>query len=173
MKNMGKVIFENISSSESTKGFVAKMSNPQNVEEYIAYHIYIPTLEYQLKKGESYCTDSISRNFSISCSEKQKAEDVVERVRGDNMPSRRTCLFVCDFPNVRYWYNYFEKHIAKGRSILICRLKLTGLLFWTYADYFTMEAYWNPDLPPIEREGLFEGKYEVEEVYNNVDYFPQ
>ena len=151
------------------------MSNPKTVEEYIAYHIYIPTPEYKLDKGGVYHTNTINRDFSNCDVEKQKAEDVVESVRVGNMPSRKTCLFVCDFPNVRYWYKYFEKHIAKGRTILICRLKLTGLLFWTYADYFTMEAYWNPDESPIEREGLFEGKYEVEEVYDKDDiiYFPE
>ena len=140
------------------------MSNPKTVEGYIAYHIYIPTPEYELKKGCVYDTSSINRDFTNCCIEKQKAEYVAESKRDKQLPSRKTCLYVCDFPNVRYWYNYFEKYIAKGRPTLICRLKLTGSLFWTYADYFTMEAYWNPNDSPIEKEGLFEGKYEVEEV---------
>ena len=151
------------------------MSNPKTVEEYIAYHIYIPTPEYKLNKGDVYHTNTINRDFSNCCIEKQKAEYVAESKRDKQLPSRKTCLFVCDFPNVRYWYNYFEKYIADGRPIRICRLKLTGLLFWTYASYFTMETYWNPDLPPVEKEGLFDGEYEVEEVYDKDDiiYFPE
>ena len=146
------------------------MSNPKTVEEYIAYHIYIPTPKYKLNKGGVYHTNTINRDFSNCGAEKQKAEYVAESKREGKLPSRKTCLFVCDFPNVRYWYNYFEKHIANGRPVCVCRLKLTGLLFWTYADYFTMEAYWNPDEKPIEREGLFEGEYEVVDICN-IDEF--
>ena len=102
-REMKKVIFENISFSESTKDCVAKMSNPQNVEEYIAYHIYIPTPEYQLKKGESYCTDSISRNFSISCSEKQKAEALLAEHTKDeaNMTTAQISLAKA----LKVWYS--------------------------------------------------------------------
>lgn len=36
-----------------------------------------------------------------------------------------------------------------------------------------METYWNPDLPPVEKEGLFDGEYEVEDIYDSADGFPQ
>ena len=149
----------------------AKMSNPKTVEEYIAYHIYIPTPKYKLDKGEVYHTNTINRDFSHCGAEKQKAEELVETVRGYKLPSRQKCLFVCNSQEVRYWYNYICKKRANGMCVaVVCKLKLKGTLFWTYADYFTMEAYWNPDEKPIEKEGLFEGEYEVVDICNIDDF---
>lgn len=54
------------------------MSNLKTVEEYIAYHIYIPTPEYKLNKGGVYNTNTINRDFSNCGAEKQNMSQKVK-----------------------------------------------------------------------------------------------
>ena len=149
-----------------------------NVENREVYHITDRVLEI----GTPLYTKDINREIDEG-TDKYYIERVAEIYRNSQnaidrtiYPSRYTCLFVCEEEFVRYWYYYFTKRPCNAnKTFRIYKVRLTGRLFGSYADYLKADMYWNPNgkFDLVEKEGLFEGEYEVEEVYDNVDGFPQ
>lgn len=144
-----------------------------SVADFIAYHISDVSLDI----GEEHDTSNIHRGFH-DCGSKHCAENLAEKYRismqdilGHSLPSRLNSLFVCEREYVNYWY----RHILKNRSVSrvqIYKVRLTGDLFGTFADYLKFDKYWDPQNQylPQEKEGLFEGKYIVEDICNINDF---
>ncbi len=161
MYNFLKKIYNFLHVIFDLSGKLKNKKNMGTVKDYTAYYVHKP-YQYKLKIGECYDTSSICRPI-LPCGFKQWVEEIAEQTRikiNNNLPSRHHCLFVCDREHVRYWYNYFEKRNRNIR-LIIYEVKLSGKLFWTYADYLRPERYWEPNNlePPLEREGLFDGRY--------------
>lgn len=143
----------------------------------IAYHI----TDEVLVIGKVYDSKDIDRQIDDG-SDKFHIEKVAEiyrtsqkNIHNKDYPSRYSSLFVCDEENVRYWYNLFTKPLYNAhRTFTIYKVLLTGKLLGTYADYLKADMYWEPtaqfDLQ--EKEGVFEGEYEVLDICN-IDDFPQ
>ena len=138
------------------------MMDIKTVTNYIAYHIHTPN-QFDWSIGKSYDTALVCRPV-LPCGFKQCIEDIAELTRENinpNLPSRNHCIYVSKKEYGRYWYNYFEKR--NKLQPIVYKLKLTGKLFWTYADYLKAERYWLPNKvdKPQEHEGLFEGTYTI------------
>lgn len=143
----------------------------EQVKNYTAYHI---SHEYY-ESGRIFNTKSIRRTYDGDNQYKKSIEVIAEedrRILGPNLPSREKCLFVCEYNDVHYWYNYILK---RRRCLLhIYKIKLSGSLLWTYAEYLRTTQYWKPTNPMnlVEHEGLFIGQYEIISECN-IDDFPQ
>lgn len=143
------------------------------VVDFIAYHI----TDTSLNIGEEYDTSNINRGF-YGCGSKYCAENLAEEYRismqdflGYSLPSRLNSLFVCEQEYVNYWYRHMLKNRRVSR-VQIYKVKLTGNLFGTFADYLKFDKYWNPQsqYSPQEKEGLFDGKYIIEDICNIGDF---
>ena len=143
------------------------------VDDFTVYHI--SSRVYNI--NETYYTTEIEREYD-ECSEKKWIERLAERWRNtinygmrNKLPSRYSCLFVCEYENVWYWW----KHIREYRQVIphVYKLKVTGKLFGTYADYLKQDRYWRPNekLVLTEKEGLFEGKFVITDICD-IDVFP-
>ena len=132
----------------------------ESVEDYIAYHISHVWYE----SGLIFNTESIRRTYDGDDQYKKGIEVIAEKDRlslDSSLPSRDKCLFVCEYNDVRYWYNYMQK---RRRCLLyIYKIKLRGNLLWTYAEYLRTTQYWKPANPIelVEHEGLFIGYYKI------------
>lgn len=142
-----------------------------NVENKEVYHITDRVLEV----GETCNTNVINREIDEN-TDKYYIERVAEIYRNSQnaidrtiYPSRYTCLFVCEKEFVQYWLNKLEKN--RQRKHRIYKVKLNGVLFGTYADYLKAEMHWTPNaqFDLEEKEGLFDGEYEIVEECNRND----
>lgn len=143
-----------------------------NVENKVIYHITDRVLEI----GTTLYTKDINREIDEG-TDKYYIERVAEMYRksqnaidGTAYPSRYTCLFVCEKEFVQYWLNKLEKN--RQRKHRVYKVKLNGVLFGTYADYLKAEMHWTPNaqFDLEEKEGLFDGEYEIVEECNRNDF---
>ena len=144
----------------------------EEVKSYEAYHI--SDMCYQ--EDMILNTTRFKRSLENFGHYKKAIELEAECVRvgvDPNLPSRKTCLFVCNKNYVRYWHTYIEKR--RQRQCYIYKLELNGKLLWTYADYLKAgecEKYWHPETEPDfkEHEGLFVGSYKIISMCNKADF---
>lgn len=112
-------------------------------------------------------------------------ETIFEEVRKSyfpQLPSRKTCIWVCDKNAVEYWWNSLQ---SEGNYIF--ELNLTGSmhhadqhhLIHDTVDHDTLRSsafqYWTgiEDSKSIETEILFEGVIDILRSFPNIDEFKQ
>ena len=148
-----------------------KLSDMKQVTDYVAYHICDPQVN-GWKVGEIYNTSAIARPLPIG-NFKRCIEEAAEIQRiniNSDLPSRAHCLVVCRKEDVSYWYAYFQKRNITAK-LTVFKVKLTGKLLWTHADYLQLTQYWEPEaFSPQEPEGLFEGEYIIDSICNLQDF---
>ena len=148
-----------------------KLSDMEQVTNYEAYHVCDPRSN-GWKVGETYNTSTITRPLPKKDFKRciEEAAEIQRKSINPHLPSRINCLFVCRKENVHYWYNYFQKRHQEV-ALTIFKVKLTGNLLWTYADYLQLTQYWEPKTFSVqEPEGLFEGEYIIDSICDFQDF---
>lgn len=142
------------------------------VTDFEAYHIS----EHRFSVGDEFDTSYIDRDFQDGDkfyieSLAEKTRLCIERSHKIKLPSRNTCLFVCDKEHVKLWYSHMDKHRVYNPNV-IYKVRLSGILFVTYSDYLRQDKYWRPNenLAPQEKEGLFEGLFRIVEACSIDDF---
>jgi hypothetical protein len=114
-------------------------------------------------------------------------EEIFEEVRKNyfpHLPSRRTCIWLCDKESVEYWWSKLQSPNLKMK---IFKFNITGILLRTDQKHLLHESvshdtlrakafeYWtgSDGLNPVEEELLFEGIIRIVEEYPDLQSFSQ
>jgi hypothetical protein len=114
-------------------------------------------------------------------------EEIFEEVRRNyfpQLPSRKTCIWLCDKESVEYWWSKLQTPKEKMK---IFKFNVTGILLKTDQKHLIHESvahdtlrakafeYWtgSDGLNPLEEEFLFEGIIRIIEEYPDLQSFSQ